>query len=77
MKVLVEINDKNDLRNMLWSGAIDTVNSISNNEAKMILDILEDSYNDTFLTITELNDFFWFDRDIVAQMLGYNSFEEL
>ena len=77
MKVLVEINDKNDLRNMLWSGAIDTINSITNNEAKTILDILEDTYNDKFLTITDLNDFFWFDRDTIAQMLGYNNFEEL
>ncbi len=77
MKVLVEINDKNDLRKMLWSGAIDTINSITNNEAKMILDILEDSYVDKFLTITELNDFFWFNRDIIAELLGYNNFEEL
>ena len=49
MKVLVEINDKNDLIKMLWSGAIDTINSITNNEAKTILDILEDSYVDKFL----------------------------
>ena len=77
MKVLIEINDKNDLREMLWSGAIDTINSITNNEAKMILDILEDSYVDKFLTITELNDFFWFNRDFIAELLGYSNFEEL
>lgn len=77
MKVLVEINDKDDLRKMLWSGAIDTINSITNNEAKTILDILEDTYNDKFLTLTDLNDFFWFDRNTIALMLGYNSFEEL
>ncbi len=77
MKVLVEVCDKNDLRNMLWSGAVDTVNRITSSEAKTILEILEDAYHNDLLTLTQLNDFFWFEGDTIAEWLGYDNFEEL
>ncbi len=77
MKVIMELCDKDDLRDKLWSGAIDTVNHLTNNEVKIVLDILEDAYTDNPLTLTQLNDFFWFEADTIAEWLGYGSFEEL
>lgn len=28
-------------------------------------------------TETDVNDFFWFERDEIAQLLGYNDFDEI
>ena len=77
MKVMMELCDKDDLRDELWSGAIDTINHLTNNEVKIVLDILEDVYRDNPLTLTQLNDFFWFEADTIAEWLGYDSFEDL
>ena len=77
MKVIMGLYDKDDLRDKLWSGAIDTINHLTNNEVKIVLDILEDAYKDNPLTLTQLNDFFWFEADTIAEWLGYESFEDL
>lgn len=77
MKVTMELFDKEDLRNNLWSGAQDTIDHLTNNEIKTVLDILEDAYFEDPLTLTQLNDFFWFERDTIAEWLGYDNFEEL
>lgn len=75
MKVTIEISAK-ELRYNLWSGAIDTLNSLTDEEIEIIISILEDAY-DGKLSLTDLNDFFWFERDTIAEWLGYEDFEKI
>lgn len=60
-----------------WSGAKDTVEELTWDEIEQIESILEELYCDTEVSDTTINDFFWFERDTIAQWLGYNSFDEL
>lgn len=59
-----------------WSGAADTVKYLTAEEVETIIDLLEDCYPDG-MTETELNDFFWFEDQTIAEWLGYNDFEEI
>lgn len=74
MKVIKEINDFNDLMENSWSGAIDTLQDISN--ANLEEEFMENLENIYFLeetpTDTELNDFIWFERDTIYSDLGLN-----
>jgi len=58
-----------------WSGAKDTVNYLTYDELNTIESILED--NETEMSETDINDFFWFEDDTIAEWLGYENFEEL
>ena len=60
----------------LWSGARDRAKYLTDDQFDTIEAILEDAYPDG-MTDTEINDFFWFEEDTIADWLGYNSFEEL
>ena len=59
-----------------WSGAKDRTKYLTDDQFDTIETILEDAYPDG-MTDTEINDFFWFEEDTIADWLGYNSFEEL
>ena len=59
-----------------WSGAIDTVKYLIDSELQEIEDILHDSYPEG-MDETEINDLFWFEDDVIAEWLGYESFEEI
>ena len=59
-----------------WSGACSTVKHLTDGEMDTIESMLEDIYPDG-MTDTEINDFFWFDDDTIADWLGYSSFEEI
>ena len=76
MKVTKEIYDAYSVRHMVWSGAKDTVEYLTNGEIETILAILEDTYPDG-MSETELNEFFWFEDDIIAEWLGFDSFEDI
>ena len=68
--------DVNDLHKRLWSGAEDTLKDLTHAEIETILSILEDLYPDG-MTLTDLNDFFWFERDTIAEWLGVTSYDSL
>lgn len=73
MKIYAETT----LRNFeFWSGAKDTVKYLTDDELDTIEAILEDSYPDG-MDETEVNDFFWFEDDTIAEWLGYDSFEDI
>lgn len=74
MKITKEINAASDFE--FWSGGADTVKYLTNDEVETVLSFLEECYPDG-MTETQLNDFFWFECDEIAQMLGYNDFEEI
>lgn len=73
MKIYTEQN----LTNFeFWSGAKDTVKYLTDEELESIEKTLEEQYPDG-MSETELNDFFWFEDDLIAEWLGYEDFEEL
>ena len=60
----------NDLRNNCWSGAIDTLETIEENEKEEeLMTLLEDTFEDV-PTETEVNDFLWFEDDFIFEELG-------
>lgn len=71
------ITREENLRNFeFWSGAADRVKYLTDEELDQIESILEDCYPEG-MTETQVNDFFWFEEDTVAEWLGYNSFDEI
>lgn len=59
-----------------WSGARDTVKYLTEDEVLQIGRMLEEIYPDG-CTETDINDFFWFEDDTIAEWLGYESFEDI
>ena len=59
-----------DLRNNCWSGAIDTLETIEENEKEEeLMALLEATFEDV-PTETEVNDFLWFEGDFIFEELG-------
>ena len=56
-----------------WSGAKDTAKHLTDEELTTIESYLEDLFPDG-MGETELNDFFWFEDDTIAEWLGYEDF---
>lgn len=59
-----------------WSGGKDTSKYLTDGEILEIENYLESEYPDG-MSETEINDFFWFDDDFIAELLGYSDFDEL
>jgi len=59
-----------------WAGAEDRVKYLKIDEVEQIFSMLEEIYPDG-MSETEVNDFFWFEEDTIADWLGYDSFEEI
>ena len=58
-----------------WSGAKQTAQYLTDDDFDIIENILEEegeSYSDT-----DINDIFWFEKDWIAEMLGYIDFDDL
>ena len=73
----MKIYTEESLRNFeFWSGAKDTVKYLTDDELDTIEKMLEE-LNPEGLSETDINDFFWFDDDTIAEWLGYEDFEEL
>lgn len=62
-----------DLRKECWSGATDTLETIEKNDKEEILmELLEQEFCNVIPTITEVNDFLWFEDDFIFEQLGIN-----
>lgn len=59
-----------------WGGAKDIANLIEDDEFYIIEELLEALYPDG-ITETQVNDFFWFEGDTIAQALGYVDEEDM
>lgn len=59
-----------------WGGARDTEKYLTYDEIEQIEQELEELYPDG-MDETEVNDFFWFEDDTIAEWLGYDSFEDI
>lgn len=59
-----------------WSGARDRVKYLTDDELNTIESILEDCYPEGMEDV-QINDFFWFEEETIAEWLGFNSFDEI
>lgn len=67
----------NDLMNNCWSGAINTLKKIEEEgKEEELMDHLESIFYDTCPTMTELNDYLWFDNELIYDALGIIEEEE-
>lgn len=60
-----------------WGGAKDTIKYLTDTEGQQIFDLLETDYECHPLTETDVNDFFWFEDDRIAEWLGYEDWDDL
>ena len=71
--------DFNDLIENCWSGAIDTLETIEehNKEDELMAHLEEifESYFDNVPTMTEVNDYLWFDDEAIFEALGISESE--
>jgi len=59
-----------------WGGAEDRACELTDEQFDTIEEILSELYPHG-IDETQLNDFFWFDEDIIAEWLGFDTFEDL
>lgn len=73
MKVYYEL----DLHNFkAWSGGKDTLDDLSYDEIDTLNSMLEDAFvDDTEVSETTINDFLWFERNTIAEWLGYADYD--
>jgi hypothetical protein len=74
MKLIQEVCKYNDFK--FLPGAKCTAIYLSTKEIETIYEKLDEMFPDG-MTSMQLNNFFWFEQDKIAQMLGYNNFEEI
>ena len=78
MEIRKEINDFNELADMVWSGAVDTIADIQNaNKEDEFMNFLEMVFCDEIPTDTAVNDFIWFERDYIYENIGLTEDGEL
>jgi hypothetical protein len=59
-----------------WAGAKDTIKYLTGYELEQLEQILEDLCWEG-LSEEQLNDIFWHERDLIAEWLGYENFDEI
>jgi hypothetical protein len=71
MLICKEYNNFYEIKEMCWSGAIDTLKDIErNNRENEFMYLLEETFLGTTPTDTEVNDWIWFDRDMIYECCG-------
>ena len=78
MEIKKEINGFYELVDMVWSGAVDTLEDIQNaNKENEFMNFLEMVFCDDVPTDTNVNDFIWFERDYIYENIGLTEDGEL
>lgn len=73
----MKIWSDDSIRNFnFWSGARDTVDDLFDADFDIIEPLIEEIYEGEIEDV-DLNDFFWFERDTIANWLGYEDYDEL
>ena len=69
LSIVKNINDW-ELKDELWSGALNTLETvIQGNKTQDLMCLLEEMYPEP-VEITTINDLLWFDEDFVFEQLG-------
>lgn len=76
MKVIKEITTFTELKSMVWSGAIKTLELIEREGKENDLMILLDEVFSNGATETEINDYLWFDDYYIYDDLGIDYMED-
>lgn len=59
-----------------WSGGKDTLETLQEKgDCEEVEQLIEDMFCDEDTTDTDINDFLWFERDAIAEHLGYRDWE--
>lgn len=70
MKVYTDFYEFSDLTKNCWSGALQTLKRIEEEDKESeLIDFLEYIFYDG-IELSELNDFLWFDTDYIYESLG-------
>lgn len=81
MFIKVEVNGFNNLMDMCWNGAINTLEDIENaNKERELMDLLDTKFYDSEENPPEdieVNDYLWHERDSIYEELGLNENGEL
>ena len=65
-----------ELKSELWSGALDTINAIIENEkTEELMQLLEEIFYEP-TEIIRINDFLWFESDFIYEQLEIEEFTE-
>ena len=60
-----------------WSGGKDTLETlIEKGDCNEVEYLIKEIFFDELPTETQINDFIWFERDTIAEHLGYKDWEE-
>ena len=66
-----------DLMNQCWSGAVDTLKTIEeNNMENALMALINECFCDVAPTLTQINDLLWFDDEWIFETLGISEEEE-
>lgn len=77
MLIVKQEMDFNDLMNNCWSGALNTLSTIAEEgKEEELMNHLEDIFYDSTPTMTELNDYLWFEDEMIYESLGIIEEEE-
>ena len=69
--------DFNDLKNMVWSGAVDTIQRIEDEQKQdSLMALLNEVFFERQPDITDVNDYLWFESDSIYECLGISSDED-
>lgn len=60
-----------------WSGGKDTKNELTEDQLEQVEEFIDEICLDDIPTDTQINDFLWFERDAIAQYLGFSDWEHL
>lgn len=78
MLICKEYNRFDEIMDMCWSGAVDTLNDIERNDRENeFMNLLEEMFIEHTPTDTEVNDFIWFGRDMIYEHCGLDENGEI
>lgn len=60
-----------------YEQAKDTIKYLTDSELEKVWETLYDTSENKMLESTEINEFFWFETDTIAEWLGYESFDKI
>lgn len=60
-----------------WSGGKDTAESLSDKDFDNLEFLIPEIFNGGPISSGELNDLFWYDRNLIARHLGYENWDQL
>ena len=60
-----------------WSGGKDTKDALTEDQLEQVEEFIDEIFRDDIPTETQINDILWFERDAIAQHLGFSDWEHL